>query len=133
MGHREQLHLAGQDLLDAVQVEQADIAGNGQVNQLSPRALSQQLPGNDIAVVLHLGEHDPVTGFDVLRAPRLGDEIYALGGAARENDFVRASGVNELGGTRPRGLEGGGGAVAQFVNAAVDIGVVVLVIVAQGL
>ena len=63
----------------------------------------------------------------------LRDEIDALGGAAREDDFVRAAGVDELGGARPRGLEGGGGAIAQFVNAAMDIGVVVLVVMAQGI
>ena len=34
---------------------------------------------------------------------------------------------------RARGFEGGGGAIAQFVDAAVDVGVVVLVVIAQGL
>src|ERR1035437_767969 len=74
-----------------------------------------------------------VAGLDVLRAPRLRDGGDALGGAAGEDDFVGTAGIDELGSTRTRGLEGGGGAIAQFMDAAVDIGIVVLVVIAQGI
>ena len=65
-------------------------------------------------MVLHLREQDRVARFDVLRAPGLRHEVDALGGAARENDLVRAAGVDELGGARPRRLEGG---VARLLNS----------------
>ena len=47
-----------QALVQAAQVEQADVAGDGQEDELRARALGQQLPGNDVAVVLHLREQD---------------------------------------------------------------------------
>ena len=112
----------------AAQIEQADVAGDGQVSELRAGALGQQLPRHDVAVVLHLGEQDHVAGLDVLRAPGLRDEVDALGGAAREDDFVGAAGVDEFRGARAGGFEGGGGAVAQLVDAAMDVGVVVLVV-----
>ena len=60
-----------------------------------------------------------------------GDEIDAFGGAAREDDFVGAAGVEEFRGAGAGGFEGGGGAIAQFVDAAMDVGVVVLVVMTQ--
>ena len=68
----------------------------------------------------------------ILGAPRRGDEVDALGGAAGEDDFFGAAGVDEFGGAGAGRFERGGGAVAQFVDAAMDIGVVVLVVMAQG-
>ena len=133
MRHREQLHLAGEALVEAVHVEEADVAGDGQIDQLGTRALGQQLPRDNVAMVLHLREQDYVTRFDVLRAPGLRHQIDAFGGPARENDLVRAARVDELGSARPRGLEGIRGAIAQFVNPTMDIRVVVLVVMPQGL
>ena len=49
-------------------------------------AFREQLPGNDIAMVLHLSEQDLVAAMHVLRAPGLGDEIDAFGGAAASVD-----------------------------------------------
>ena len=78
--------------------------------------------------MLHFREQNHVAGFEVFRAPGTGDEVDALGRAAREDDFLGAAGVDEFGGARPRGFEAGGGAVAQFVDAAMDVGVVVFVV-----
>ena len=59
------------------------------------------------------------------------DEIDAFGRAARENDFVGAFGVDEFRGAGARGFKRVRRAVAQLVDAAMDIGVVVLVIMHQ--
>src|ERR1043166_1527583 len=82
--------------------------------------------------MLHLGEQNLVAGFNVLRTPGGGHEVDAFGGAARENDFLGAASVDELGGARPGGLEGGGGAIAQFMNAAREVGVLALGVMGQG-
>jgi hypothetical protein len=47
-------------------------------------------------VVLHFREQDDVAGLEIFRAPGTGDEIDAFGGAAGENDFVGAAGVDEF-------------------------------------
>ena len=78
--------------------------------------------------MLHFREQNHVAGLEIFCAPRTGDEIDAFGRAARENDFVGAFGVDEFRGAGARGFEGVRGAVAQFVDAAMDIGVVVLVV-----
>ncbi len=84
-------------------------------------------------MVLHLGEQDHVAGLRFLVPHDVGDEVDAFGGAAGEDDFVGAAGVDEFRGAGAGGFESGGGAIAQFVDAAMDVGVVVLVIMAQRL
>ena len=81
--------------------------------------------------MLHFREQNHVAGFQVFRAPGTGDEVDALGGAARENDFLGAAGVDEFGGARPGGFVTGRGAIAQFMDAAMDVGIVVFVIMHQ--
>src|SRR5579859_4193856 len=81
--------------------------------------------------MLHLRQENDVAGLQIFRAPGAGHEVDALGGAAGEDDFLRAFGVDEFGGARPRVLKRGRGAIAQFVDAAVDVGVVAFVIMDQ--
>jgi len=52
-------------LVESVEVEQFLIANDGQINQFGPRAFRQQLRRHDVAVVLHLGEQDLGTGFEI--------------------------------------------------------------------
>ena len=66
MGQRKELDPAAKLLIEAGQVEQADVARDGKVGELRPGALGQELPGDDVAVVLHLGEQDRIAGFDIL-------------------------------------------------------------------
>jgi hypothetical protein len=82
-------------------------------------------------VVLHFGEQDHVARAEDLPAPRLRDEIDALGRSSREDDLLRRRRAEIAGDLRARGLVSLGGARAQLVQAAVDVGVVVLVVAAQ--
>src|SRR5262249_2609389 len=97
-------------------------------NQLRSGTFGQQLPRDDVAVMFHLREQNLVPALDILGAPRLRDEIDALGRAAGEDDLVRAGGVDELRPARARRLAGRGGAIAQLMNAAMHVRVIVLVI-----
>ncbi len=78
--------------------------------------------------MLHFREQNHVAGLEVFCSPRTRDEIDAFGRAARENDFVGAFGIDEFRGAGARGFKRVRGAIAQFVDAAMDVGVVVLVI-----
>ena len=106
VGEGEQLDLAGSGISSSrVRSSKPVSPVTGRNARAGAGPLGQQLPGNDVAVVLHFGEQDPVAGAEVLDAPGLSHQVDALGGAAGENDLVRAAGVDELrrrGRGRPR-------------------------------
>ena len=81
--------------------------------------------------MLHFREQNHVAGLEIFCAPGTGDEIDAFGRAAREDDFVGAFGVDEFCGAGAGGFKRVRRAVAQFMDAAMDVGVVVLVIMHQ--
>ena len=62
---------------------------------------------------------------DVRAAPAVGHEVERLGRVAHEDDLALARRADERGERRARALEAGGGVLAQLVDAAVDVGVVV--------
>ena len=86
----------GEEGVEQARSSRPIVAGDGQVDKLGAGALGEQLPRDDVAVVLHLGEQDLVAGLDVLRAPGLRDEVDALGGAAGEDDLVGTARVDEV-------------------------------------
>ena len=61
----EELHVPGQPFVQMTHVQQTDIAGNGEKQELGTCTLGQQLPGNNVAVMLHLGEQDFIARLDV--------------------------------------------------------------------
>ena len=81
--------------------------------------------------MLHLREQDLVSGTEIGCAPGVSHQVDSLGRPTSKNDFVGALGVNKTRGACSRALESGRGAVAQLVDAAVDVGIVAFVIVAQ--
>ena len=88
---------------------------------------AEQLPRDDVRVVLHLGEHHEVVRADVRAAPRVRDEVDRLGRVLREHRLAdrrvrepRHPLAREL--VRVRGLRG------DRVDAAVDRGAVGLVV-----
>ena len=47
------------------------------------------MPGDDVAVVLQVGDEYFITGLDVLISPGIGDQINARRGSGCEDDFIR--------------------------------------------
>ena len=98
-----------------------------------PGALGELLPGNDVRVVLHLGQDDAVAGTDVGVAPRPGDEVDRLGGVADEDHLAAVSGADVAGDCRPGALVRRGRLGRERVRAAVDVGVVAALVVVDRL
>ena len=90
----------------------------------APDALGELLPGDDVRVVLHLGEHDPVARADVGVTPGAGDQVDRLGHVADEDDLAAVGGADVVGDRRPGALVGRGRLGRERVRAAVDVGVV---------
>ena len=57
-----------------------------------PRSLGQHEPGDDVGVVLHLGQDHDVAGAQVAAAPGVGDQVDRLGGVLGEDDLGSGSG-----------------------------------------
>ena len=71
--------------------------------------------------------------FEMCERPGERDEVDAFGSTASENDFLRGAGVDKLRGAFARGFVGAGCAVAQFVDAAVDVCIIVFVVADDGI
>jgi hypothetical protein len=108
--------------VERVEVEQPVV---GDRHPLEPAP--QQLPGHDVRVVLHLGEHHEVVGADVGAAPRVGDQVERLGRVAGEDGLPRRR-AGERGDLRARVLVRLGRLGGQRVDAAVDAGAVLRVV-----
>ena len=130
---REKLHAARELFVEPAEVERAFIAGYGDVVELCTGALRDHLPGDEVAVVFQLGEENDIAGLEIVQRPGFSDEIDAFGGAAREDDFLRGASVDEPGDSFAGAFVGGGGAIAQLVDAAMDVRILVLVVVLDGL
>ena len=111
--------------------DQQAVVGDRDVPQDGAGPLGQLLPRHEIRVVLHRGEQDFVAGSHVGVAPTAGHRVDAGRRAGREDDFAGVLGADE----RPDLLAGLfvllGAPLAERVDAAVDVGVVVLVDAAQ--
>ena len=85
--------------------------------------LAQEMPGHDVGVVLHDGQHDLVARLDALAAESLGDEIDRLGRAAGEDDLFGRRGVEEGAHLFARALVALGRRIGEIMQAAMNIGV----------
>jgi len=83
-------------------------------------------------MMFHRRDQDFVAGADVLAAVGLRHQVDALRRTANIDDFARLSSVHEPLELDPRILIGLRGALAEQVNATMDIGAVNQVIVQQG-
>src|SRR5690606_32375898 len=90
-------------------------------------AFAQEMPGHDVGVMLEHAEHDLVARLHPRRRPAVGDEVDALGGAGGEDDLLGVGCAEEAGDDAAHRLVFLGGDVREIVQAAVDIGVFVLV------
>jgi hypothetical protein len=123
VGDGDELRSAFQHRRVGVHLEQPLVVDRHPVD-LRPDPLGQLLPGDDVGVVLHLGEDDAVTGADIGVAPGAGDEVDRLGRVADEDHLAPVGGADVVGDRGPRPLVGFGRLGREGVGAAVDVGVV---------
>src|SRR6185436_3055286 len=67
----------------------------------------------------------------MMPSPTIRHQVDPFGGPASEDDFLGAARANESGHPFPGALVGAGRAVAQLMDAPVNIGVIMLIIVPE--
>ena len=87
VGERDELRLQPEEHLEDVEAEDA-VVGDRDELEVAVLLLDEDLPRDEVRVVLHLGEDDLVAAPDVLATPRVGDEVDRLGRVAGEDDLV---------------------------------------------
>src|SRR5207245_10748251 len=93
----------------------------------------QLLPWNNVAVMLHLCEHDTVAEADVRSSPGMSCKIDGLCCSAYEDYLRRVPSVDEVGDFSPGVFVRYGRFFAYPVDSSVDVGVVLVVESIQGL
>ena len=131
VGERDQLRLEAEEHLEHVEAEDA-VVGDRDELEVAVALLDEELPRHEVRVVLHLGQDDDVAAVDVGPPPGVGDEVDRLGRVAGEDQLVAVGGIDEPGDADTRGLVGGGRPLADRVDAAMDVGVVLAVVVGDG-
>ena len=109
------------------------VVGDGEDAEADALPLLEQLPRDDVGVVLHLGEDDFVALTHEGLAEAGGYEVDALGGATGEDDFAGGTGVEEAADGLARLFVEVGGLLGKEVHAAMDVGIDVVVFVGHGL
>ena len=128
---RQDLGLLVQQRAELREVE-LPVVGEGDVAEDRAGHLRRELPGDDVRVVLHIGEQDLVALLEELPPPALRDEVQRFGGPAREHDRARIRSAEEAGELGSCSLEGLGRLLTERVDPAVGIRVVVGVEVGDG-
>ena len=126
MGDGDHLGARGDQLHEFIEQELA-IVGHRRPFQHRALPLAQEMPGHDVGVVLHDGEEDLVPLPDMRDAIGRGDEIDRLGGVAGEDDLGVGPRIEEAAHALARLLEIGGREVAQIMQPAMHIGVVLAI------
>lgn len=101
--------------------------------KLDALAHLQQLPGDDVAVVLHGGDDDLVALAEEGFAEAGGEQVDALRGTAGEDDFVGAAGVDEATDSLAAGFVEFSSLLRKEVNTAVDVGVDAVVFISDSI
>ena len=91
--------------------------------QLGANLVAQHLPGNDVRVVLEIGDHHLIALADIAPAPGTRHEIDRFGRAASPDDGVIRRSVEETAHLLARGLEGVGRARRERVRCAMHVGI----------
>src|SRR5689334_17143970 len=66
---REELHPAGELLIDSTEIKCAFVASDGKVGKLRTSAFGDHLPRHEVAVMLQLREQDLVAGLEMSERP----------------------------------------------------------------
>ena len=133
MHERDDLRALVDQLVDVGEVEPT-VVGDAEPAQRRAGALAQDLPRHDVGVVLHLGDDDLVAGLQRASSPRqdVRDQVQRLGGVLGEDDRVGVGCADERGHLEAGALVGSGRLLTQRVRRAVDVGVVLLVELGEG-
>ncbi len=94
---------------------------------------AENLPRHNVRMVLHGRDKHFVARADVLAAVSLRDQIDGLGGASYKNNLARVGRIDELLDRQPRCIVRLGGAHAERVYAAMNIGIHVRVVIRIGI
>ena len=132
VGEGDELGLEPEQHLEDVEAKDAVIGDRDEL-EVAVALLDEELPRDEVGVVLHLGQDDGVAPVDVGAAPGIGDEVDRLGGVAGEDQLVAVGRVDEPGDAHTRRLVGRGRLLADRVDPAVDVGVVLAVVVGDGI
>jgi hypothetical protein len=89
------------------------------------------LPRNQIGMMLHLGDQNRIAGPEMRATPGARYEIDPFGRSASKNDRIRRSGSQVCGNRGPRFFVEFRGSSAQLVNSAVNIGMVLPIVPAN--
>ena len=97
-----------------------EVMHHGHVAKFHASLLSQHLPGHDVGVMFHLGQHHGVALGEVRPTPSMGHEVDGFGGAAGDDDPLGVEALLEFG---TAGLVAFGGLPSQGVDGSVNVGV----------
>src|SRR6478672_5150492 len=111
MGKREQFYFRRQEFIEPVEGERAIVEDRHEAKP-GPRPFGEELPWDEVTVVLHLGEQNDVAGPKKLSSPGVRDEVDALGCSAGKHDLVGTGGAEVLGDADAGAFVGFGGARA---------------------
>ena len=92
-----------------------------------------QLPWHNIGMVLHVRDNHFVASLHLRTTERRGHEVDGLGGAPGENNLLGLAGIDELPDPLTCRLMQVGGLLAEIVNATVNVGIHVEILVAHGI
>jgi hypothetical protein len=108
---------------DLVELREVGIAVLVDLEHQELRALAvcDVLPRNEVRVVLELGDDDRVAGAEVVAAPRVGDEVQALGRVSDEDDFACVGRVEERAHLLARAFESARRPLGQHVHRPMDV------------
>ena len=116
----------GEQRVERVQAKQA-VVGEGNVPQHRAAALGKLLPGDEVRVMLHLGEQDLIARLDVRIAPTPRDGVDARGCPIGKDALLALRGVDERADRLPGLVEQLVRLLGQLVNAAMHVGVMLFV------
>src|ERR1700760_2293627 len=130
MPNSDNLCLRRQQLFKLVEQKLALVVDRSYA-QLCAFFFTQQLPGNNVGMVLQSRDQNFITTTDVLTAIRLRHQVDGFRGAANKDDLFAVSRIQELARRFPNIFIMLRGPFRKRVNAAVNIGIVVAIITFQ--
>ena len=130
MREGDQAHIAASELgVERLQRELTTLIDLEVAQRGSPLA-AEHLPGNDVRVVLHLGDQHHIAGVHVGPTPGVGDQVDRLGDVLREDRRLRFA-SDEGCDLAPRCLVGRIGLLGERVDAAVHVRVMALQVIGE--